>query len=187
MGAKREGRSWLVWLGVGAGPILSAVTILLYVIILDIDIPSVKPRPSLENAAAAIVYFDHSGNILASIFLAFVLLQEEYNLLAFWLVWCCVHVLAVIILIILSVYTVLPYIPGRIVLHAGSLLIAVVASYIMLTVYRNGGLEGGILGSGGRREDDSDWRTGLQKPPPGPRKPALKGETNFISGETNFL
>ena len=44
MGAKGEGRSWLVWLGVGAGPILSAVTILLYVILLDIDIPSIKPR-----------------------------------------------------------------------------------------------------------------------------------------------
>ena len=58
---------------------------------------------------------------------------------------------------------------------------------INFVYFRNGGLEGGILGNGGRREDDSDWRTGLQKPPPGPRKPALKGETNFISGETNFL
>ena len=53
-------------------------------------------------------------------------------------------------------------------------------SYFYSLIFRNGGLEGGLLGGGGGRKDDSDWRSGLQKQAPGPRKPALKGETNFI-------
>ena len=54
-----------LWLGIS----VSLVAIVLYVLLLDVDPPHLKPRQALENVAAAIVYTAHSINILVNGFI----------------------------------------------------------------------------------------------------------------------
>lgn len=69
-----SGKPWWVWLTLWSGTILSVLAMLLYILIFDIDIPSIKPRPALENAAAALVYISHAINIIASALTGFAIL-----------------------------------------------------------------------------------------------------------------
>ena len=71
---KVPGKPWWVWASLWTGTVLSLLSMLLYILILDIDIPSIKPRPALENATAAIVYISHAINILASAICGFAIL-----------------------------------------------------------------------------------------------------------------
>lgn len=138
---RREGKAggykWNIWVSVWVGPVISAFAILLYILVLDIDIPSIKPRQSLENASATIVYFAHVGNIIAAFVLAGALLQDEYALLLVWLCWSVIFTLFVIILIPMSVFTLLRHIPARIILHSASLLASLWSLVNIIRIYRN--------------------------------------------------
>ena len=68
------GKPWWVWTSLWTGTVLSLLSMLLYILILDIDIPSIKPRPALENATAAIVYTIPAVNILALAICGFAIL-----------------------------------------------------------------------------------------------------------------
>ena len=48
--------------------------VILWVLLLDIDSPHLKPRPALENAAACLVYISHTINILTTILASVALL-----------------------------------------------------------------------------------------------------------------
>ena len=68
------GKPWWVWVSLWAGTVLSVLAMLLYILIFDIDIPSIKPRPALENGVAALVYICHAINIIASALTGFAIL-----------------------------------------------------------------------------------------------------------------
>ena len=53
---------------------MSVLSMILYILILDIDTPAIKPRPALENTCAALVYIAHTINIIASALTAFAIL-----------------------------------------------------------------------------------------------------------------
>ena len=57
---------WWVWLSLWSGAVVSVFSILLYVLVLDMDIPAMKPRPARENLAACLVYISHSINIVST-------------------------------------------------------------------------------------------------------------------------
>ena len=69
-----SGKPWWVWLSLWSGTVISVLAMLLYILIFDIDIPSIKPRPALENAVAALVYITHTVNIIASALTGFAIL-----------------------------------------------------------------------------------------------------------------
>ena len=69
-----SGKPWWVWTTLWSGTVFSVLSMLLYILIFDIDIPSIKPRPALENAVAALVYISHGINIIASALTGFAIL-----------------------------------------------------------------------------------------------------------------
>merc|ERR1712079_953201 len=140
------GKPWWVWVSLWAGTVLSVLAMLLYILIFDIDIPSIKPRPALENGVAALVYICHAINIIASALTGFAILQQEYVVVLCWVIWCAVHCVVLVVLVIMSSFTVLPSIPARIILH-------IIRLYS--TRYK--------------REEDMfnyDWRAEKRAPPP---------------------
>jgi len=131
------GKPWWVWLTLWAGTVLSVLSMLLYILILDIDIPSIKPRPALENAVAAMVYITHAINIIASALTGFAILQQEYVVVLCWVLWSAVHIIIMVLLTILSCFTVLPYIPARILLHIVCAVVSIISGLVMLKVYND--------------------------------------------------
>lgn len=47
----------------------------MWVLLMDVDSPNLKPRPALENAAACLVYISHTINILTTLLATVALLQ----------------------------------------------------------------------------------------------------------------
>ena len=93
---KRASQPWWVWASIWAGVILSLFTVgrhskvwfcantniytpdcqvILWVLLMDVDSPNLKPRPALENAAACLVYISHTINILTTLLATVALLQ----------------------------------------------------------------------------------------------------------------
>ena len=68
------GKPWWVWMSLWCGTLMSVLAMILYILILDIDTPAIKPRPALENTCAALVYISHTINIIASALTAFAIL-----------------------------------------------------------------------------------------------------------------
>ena len=68
--------------------------------------------------------------------------------------WSVVHILVMILLVILSCFTVLPYIPARVVLHIICAVISVISALVMLRVYTN---------RYKRDEDVFDWRQQVRR------------------------
>jgi hypothetical protein len=71
---KRTSQPWWVWVSLWAGATLSLFTVILWVLLLDVDSPNLKPRPALENAAACLVYISHTVNILTTLLCSVALL-----------------------------------------------------------------------------------------------------------------
>ena len=46
----------------------------MWVLVLDVDSPHLKPRPALENAAACLVYISHTINIISTMLVSVALL-----------------------------------------------------------------------------------------------------------------
>lgn len=163
----RRGQPWWVWTAVWLGTLTSLVTIVMYVLVLDIDLPALKPRPILENAAACIVYFSHGINIVTSLIATLALLQEEFTVVLFYIGWCLVHLVTNLILCILSGFTMLGNKPGRFVLHALAIAFALFSIFVMFKRYRS--------------RNKSHWDSG--------EKPLKKGEVNEfdISRESNIM
>ena len=88
-----------------------------------------------------------------------------------WVLWSVVHIVVMILLIILSAFTVLPYIPARMILHLACGLLGAWAGLVMLRVYQNR-----------YRREDYNWRDQVQVKPP-------VGEVNKmdLSRESNIL
>lgn len=133
----RSGQPWWVWTAVWAGVLTSLVTIVVYVLVLDIDPPNIKPRPILENAAACIIYISHSINIITSIIATFALLQEEFTIVLFYIGWCLLHLASNIIMCILSGLTILGNKPGRFILHVAAIAFVILSVVVMFIQYRN--------------------------------------------------
>lgn len=132
----RQTHPWWVWLSLWAGPGVSLFTVILWILLLDIDQPHLKPRPALENAAAGIVYISHSVNIVATLLAVYALLTEEYAVVLCWVCWSVIMAVIQIVLCFVSSFTVLKFIPARLTLHILSLLFAVWGTSVMLRVYR---------------------------------------------------
>jgi len=153
------GKPWWVWVSLWAGTVLSVLAMLLYILIFDIDIPSIKPRPALENGVAALVYICHAINIIASALTGFAILQQEYVVVLCWVIWCAVHCVVLVVLVIMSSFTVLPNIPARIILHIICALVSVLSGLVMIRLYSNRY----------KRDEDMfnyDWRSEKRAPPP---------------------
>ena len=61
--------------------------------------------------------------------------QQEYVVVLCWVMWCGIHILAMVILSIMSCFTVLPNIPARLILHIICGLVSLLAGLVMLRVY----------------------------------------------------
>ena len=98
---KRASQPWWVWTSIWGGVVLSLFTVImmmmvlvvvvgqskeisiiiestqviLWVLLMDVDSPNLKPRPALENAAACLVYISHTINILTTLLATVALLQ----------------------------------------------------------------------------------------------------------------
>ena len=55
--------------------IIESTQVILWVLLMDVDSPNLKPRPALENAAACLVYISHTINILTTLLATVALLQ----------------------------------------------------------------------------------------------------------------
>jgi len=126
-----------LWLGIS----VSLVAIVLYVLLLDVDPPHLKPRQALENVAAAIVYTAHSINILVNGFIIIFHLSgknvlDEPALVLFWSCWSLIHTVALIVLIFLSYYSLLDHFTARLVLHLGSFLLVLVEAFLLQHLFR---------------------------------------------------
>ena len=88
-----------------------------------------------------------------------------------WVLWSVVHILVMILLIILSAFTVLPYIPARMILHLACGLLGAWAGLVMFRVYQNR-----------YKREEYNWRDQVQVRPP-------VGEVNKmdLSKESNIL
>ena len=88
-----------------------------------------------------------------------------------WVLWSLIHVVVMVLLIILSSFTVLPYIPARIILHLACAVFSVLAGLVMLRVYQNR-----------YKREEYNWRDQVQVKPP-------VGEVNKmdLSRESNIL
>ena len=97
--------------------------------------------------------------------------QQEYVVVLCWVLWSLVHMVVMILLIILSCFTVLPYIPARIILHLACGLLSLWAGLVMLRVYQNR-----------YKREEYNWRDQVQVRPP-------VGEVNKmdLSKESNIL
>ena len=97
--------------------------------------------------------------------------QQEYVVVLCWVLWSLVHMVVMILLIILSCFTVLPYIPARIILHLACGLLSLWAGLVMLRVYQNR-----------YKREEYNWRDQVQVKPP-------VGEVNKmdLSRESNIL
>merc|ERR1712013_54277 len=109
-----------LWLGIS----VSLVAIVLYVLLLDVDPPHLKPRQALENVAAAIVYTSHSINILVNGFIIIFHLSgknvlDEPALVLFWSYW-----------------SLLDHFTARLVLHLGSFLLVLVEAFLLQHLFR---------------------------------------------------
>lgn len=74
MAAPKPGQPWWVWTSLWTTTAISVLAILLYVLLLDVDQPNIKPRPASENLAACLVYISHTINIISSALAAFAIL-----------------------------------------------------------------------------------------------------------------
>lgn len=135
-GEKRASQPWWVWASIWAGVILSLFTVILWVLLMDVDSPNLKPRPALENAAACLVYISHTINILTTLLATVALLQEEYPVVLCWALWAIVMAVVQLVLCFVSSFTVLRYVPARLCLHIVSCLLALWAGFVMVQVYR---------------------------------------------------
>lgn len=61
--------------------------------------------------------------------------QQEYVVVLCWVMWCGIHILAMVILSIMSCFTVLPNIPARLILHIVCGLFSLLGGLVMLRVY----------------------------------------------------
>ena len=98
---------------------------ILWVLLMDVDSPNLKPRPALENAAACLVYISHTINILTTLLATVALLQvfvlgglmifawskpnfqEEYPVVLCWALWAIVMAVVQLVLCFVSSFTVL--------------------------------------------------------------------------------
>merc|ERR1711994_1102721 len=99
---KKTGHTWFTWLAVWCQVGMSTMTILLYVILLDIAPVNIKPRPLLENVNVGFIYTAHIGNIVAAICLACALMQEIDGMMVLWIVWSIIYIIFQIVLIVLT-------------------------------------------------------------------------------------
>ena len=49
-----------------------------------------------------------------------------------WVIWCAVHCVVLVVLVIMSSFTVLPNIPARIILHIICALVSVLSGLVMI-------------------------------------------------------
>ena len=61
--------------------------------------------------------------------------QQEYVVVLCWVMWCGIHILAMVVLSIMSCFTVLPNIPARLILHIICGLVSLLGGLVMLRVY----------------------------------------------------
>eukprot|EP00090_Calanus_glacialis_P043158 TRINITY_DN76370_c0_g1_i1.p1 TRINITY_DN76370_c0_g1~~TRINITY_DN76370_c0_g1_i1.p1 ORF type:complete len:167 (-),score=45.43 TRINITY_DN76370_c0_g1_i1:142-642(-) len=166
MPAEQPKQPWWVWLSLWSGTVVSVFSIILYILVLDVDIPAMKPRPARENLAACLVYISHSINIISSALAAFALLQQEYAVVLCWAVWCGIHTMVMVVLTVLSFFTLLRSIPTRVILHVISALLSIWSIFVMLRRQRT--------------RTKHNWSTKEKEP---------MGETNKLdmSRESNML
>ena len=88
-----------------------------------------------------------------------------------WVLWSVVHIVVMILLIILSAFTVLPYIPARMILHLACGLLGGWAGLVMLRVYRNR-----------YQREEYNWRDQVQV-----RQPVGEVNKMDLSRESNIL
>ena len=97
--------------------------------------------------------------------------QREYVVVLCWVLWSLIHVVVMVLLIILSSFSVLPFIPARVILHLACLVFSVLAGLVMMRVYQNR-----------NKREEYNWRDQVQVRPP-------VGEVNKmdLSKESNIL
>ena len=88
-----------------------------------------------------------------------------------WVLWSLVHIVVMVLLIILSSFSVLPYIPGRIILHLSCGLLSLLAGLVMLRVYLNR-----------YKREEYNWRDQVQV-----RAPVGEVNKMDLSKESNIL
>ena len=62
--------------------------------------------------------------------------QQEYAIVLCWTVWCAIHALVMVVLTVLSFFTLLRSIPTRVILHVISALLSVWSILVMLKRHR---------------------------------------------------
>ena len=51
-----------------------------------------------------------------------------------WVLWSAVHLLIMILLVVLSCFTVLPYVPARLLLHIVCAAVSIISALVMMKV-----------------------------------------------------
>ena len=90
--------------------------------------------------------------------------QQEYVVVLCYVIWSAVHLLVMILLAIMSCFTVLPYIPARLLLHIVCGVVSIISALVMIKVYTN-------RYNSNRQSNNYDWRGDIQRP-------TFGGETN---------
>merc|ERR1711892_637509 len=126
-----------LWLGI----VVSLVAIVLYVLLFDVDPPHLKPRQALEDVAASMLYSTHSINIVVNGLIMILHVSgkdvlDEPALVLFWSCWSLIHLLALIVLIFLSYYSLLGHFTARLVLHLGTFLLVLVEAFLLQHLFR---------------------------------------------------
>ena len=60
--------------------------------------------------------------------------QQEYVVVLCWVLWSAVHLLIMILLVVLSCFTVLPYVPARLLLHIVCAAVSIISALVMMKV-----------------------------------------------------
>ena len=60
--------------------------------------------------------------------------QQEYVVVLCWVLWSAVHLLIMILLVVLSCFTALPYVPARLLLHIVCAAVSIISALVMMKV-----------------------------------------------------
>jgi len=132
-----SGHSLLTWLAVWCQLGLSSITITLYIILLDIAPPNVKPRPLLENVGAGFTYASHAANIIAALLLAWALLEQIDGVMVVWMLWSILYIVIQFVLIFLIWNSIFDHFTARIFLVFVALLLGIFSVIIILRAFRS--------------------------------------------------
>ena len=62
--------------------------------------------------------------------------QQEYAVVLCWVIWCFIHTVVMVVLAVLSFFTLLRHIPARVILHLLAAALALWSSTVMYRLYR---------------------------------------------------